>query len=297
MNCYNGERFLRESIDSVRKQTYSDWEIIFWDNCSTDCSAEITKAYDDPRIKYYLAPKHTTLYAARDAALEYCNGEYLAFLDCDDLWREDKLEKQIATMEQNPNVVLVYTNTIFFNSETGFQKVLNNKPKLSGYIFQENFLEYKFSLETVIVRMSTIRQNNIRFGLAYNLIGDRDFLSMICFYGDVHYIDETLGSWRIHNNNFSKSLDESYSWELRKMYLRFINHFGDKITRKMRINLYNEIVFRDALVHLEDSGYIVRRKLRKINYCYPQGLFLRILSFLPKKMAISIIEFIKRTNT
>lgn len=296
MNCYNGERFLRESIDSVRKQTYSDWEIIFWDNCSTDCSAKIVKSYNDPRIKYYLAPKHTNLYAARDAALEYCNGEYLAFLDCDDLWREDKLEKQIAAMEQNSAVVLVYTNTVFFNSETGFRKVLNKKPGLSGYIFQENFLEYRFSLETVIVRMSTISQHNIRFGSAYNLIGDRDFLSMICFYGDVHYIDETLGSWRIHNNNFSKSLNEVYSWELRKMYLRFINHFGDKITRKMRVNLYNEIIFRDALAHLGGSGHLVRRKLRKINYFYPKALFLRIVSFLPKNLAIGIIEYTKRTN-
>ena len=53
INCYNGEKYLREAIDSVIAQTYSNWEIIFWDNQSTDSSAEIVKSYNDDRIKYY----------------------------------------------------------------------------------------------------------------------------------------------------------------------------------------------------------------------------------------------------
>lgn len=295
MNCYNSERFLSETIDSVINQTFSDWEIIFWDNCSTDNSAQIVKSYHDPRIKYYLAPTHTTLYAARNAAMHYCSGEYLAFLDCDDLWSANKLSKQVDVLDNNPDVVLVYSNTIFFNSETGSQKVLNKKPQLSGDIFEKNFTRYSFSLETVVVRMRTIENHNLSFGSSYNLIGDRDFLSMICFYGKAYYIDETLGMWRMHANNFSKSLSENYKAELRTMYIRFINRFGEKITRNMRINLYNEMVFRNALAHLEEPGSVVRKKLRKGNIFYLRGLFLRLLSYFPKRFARFVISYLKRT--
>ena len=92
MNCYNGETYLRESINSVLEQTYENWELIFWDNRSEDQSAEIFKSYKDQRLKYYYAPKHTTLYAARNEAIKNISGEFIAFLDTDDFWVKDKLE-------------------------------------------------------------------------------------------------------------------------------------------------------------------------------------------------------------
>ena len=69
MNCYNGAKFLEEAIDSIYSQTYSNWEIIFWDNASTDDSASIAKSYDD-RLKYHLALETTPLGEARDLALK-----------------------------------------------------------------------------------------------------------------------------------------------------------------------------------------------------------------------------------
>ena len=97
MNCYNGEKYLREAIDSVYSQTYKDWEIIFWDNASTDRSAEIAKSYNS-KLKYFRGEKTIPLGAARNKALEKCSGDYVAFLDCDDLWMEDRLKKQMELM-------------------------------------------------------------------------------------------------------------------------------------------------------------------------------------------------------
>ena len=94
MNCFNSERYLREAIDSVFAQTYSDWEIVFWDNASTDNSARIAKSYG-PRLKYYRGDENVSLGEARNYALGKARGEYIAFLDCDDLWAPDKLQKQI----------------------------------------------------------------------------------------------------------------------------------------------------------------------------------------------------------
>ena len=68
MNCYNGEKYLHHAIESVLFQTYKNWEIIFWDNRSTDNSAFILKSYKDNRIKYYLASSHSKLGEARKKA-------------------------------------------------------------------------------------------------------------------------------------------------------------------------------------------------------------------------------------
>jgi glycosyltransferase involved in cell wall biosynthesis len=294
MNCYNSDRYLRESIDSIINQTFGDWEIIFWDNQSTDDSAKIVASYNDKRIKYFLAPSHTTLYGGRNAALKYCAGKYLAFLDCDDLWMADKLEKQVSVLEKDDNIVLVHSNTVFFNSDTGTEKVLRWKPQLSGYIFKENILNYQFSLETVLVRMETVISNDINFMKKSNMIGDRDFLSMVCYFGDVFYIHELLAKWRIHSNNYSKVLHNSFASELKTMYLRFDKKFGGNFTREMRINIYNEIVYREAVVLLEISGSQVRHKLRKIRFLYRKGLILRLLSYFPINISIRILNFLKR---
>ena len=120
MNCYNGEAYLSESIESVLSQTYKNWELIFWDDKSVDKSAEIFKSYKDERFKYYYAPKHTLLYEARNQAIEKSSGEFIAFLDTDDFWAKDKLELQIPFF-RDLKVGVVYGNLFIVNEK------LNNK--------------------------------------------------------------------------------------------------------------------------------------------------------------------------
>ena len=98
MNCYNGEKYLREALESVLAQTYQNWELIFWDNQSTDDSADIFKSYSDDKLKYFYAPKHTLLYEAKNSAIQKASGEFYAFLDVDDWWIPEKLEKQLQIL-------------------------------------------------------------------------------------------------------------------------------------------------------------------------------------------------------
>ena len=132
MNCYNSEQYLKEAIDSIYSQTYQNWEIIFWDNASTDSSANIVKDYDK-RIKYYLAPKTTPLGEARNFALEKVSGEYIAFLDCDDVYSPDKLQKQVKLMH-NKNYAMCYGSVIIIN-ERGEEIKRNVVKNKSGNIF------------------------------------------------------------------------------------------------------------------------------------------------------------------
>ena len=130
MNCYNGQRYLRESLNSVLKQTYQNWELIFWDNCSTDNSSSILEEFNDKRFKYFLANQHTTLYQARNLAIQKSNGTFIAFLDTDDIWLPNKLEKQIPLFDDN-SVGLVYGNCWLFNSKNIIKKKIFSKKKLS----------------------------------------------------------------------------------------------------------------------------------------------------------------------
>ena len=117
VNCYNGEKYLHESINSIINQTYKNWEIIFWDNQSTDRSAEIYKSFNNEKFNYYYAQSHTSLYKARNQAIEKCSGELIAFLDADDWWSPNKLEIQINLLKDN-EVGLVYSNYYIYNEDT-----------------------------------------------------------------------------------------------------------------------------------------------------------------------------------
>lgn len=97
MNCYNGERYLREAIDSIFAQTYANWEIVFIDNCSTDGSAAIARSYG-ARVRYFRTAVNVRLGAARAFAVERCEGDYIAILDVDDSWLPDFLDIMVHEM-------------------------------------------------------------------------------------------------------------------------------------------------------------------------------------------------------
>lgn len=113
VNVYNGAATLHEALQSALAQTFADWEMIVCDDCSTDDSAAIVASYADSRIRYFLAPQAMSLGEARGAAIREANGEWLAFLDQDDIWLPDKLERQLA-LGDSPSVGLIYGRTVAF---------------------------------------------------------------------------------------------------------------------------------------------------------------------------------------
>lgn len=98
MPNYNGAKYLRESVESVLAQTYQNWELLFVDDCSTDDSLEIIRSYHDGRIKVFQNETNSGAAVSRNYALREAKGKWIAFLDSDDLWHSEKLEKQIQFM-------------------------------------------------------------------------------------------------------------------------------------------------------------------------------------------------------
>lgn len=118
--AYHAAAFLEETVRSVQAQTFSDWEMILVDDCSGDDTYAIAKrlSEEDNRIRVLRNEKNSGVAEARNKALDAATGEYIAFLDADDLWLPQKLEKQLAFMEAG-QYVLTYTNYQKFNSDTG----------------------------------------------------------------------------------------------------------------------------------------------------------------------------------
>ena len=111
MPSYNTGKFIKETINSVIAQTYSNWELIIVDDCSTDNTDEIVKSINDNRIIYLKNETNSGAAISRNKALREAKGRWIAFLDSDDLWKNDKLEKQIKFMKEN-NCYFSYTNYI-----------------------------------------------------------------------------------------------------------------------------------------------------------------------------------------
>lgn len=103
--CYNGAKYIRETINSVRAQTYANWEMLVIDDGSTDNSAEIVREYSakDKRIRL-VRQENAGSAAARNNGIRQCSGQYIALLDADDLWKPEFLEKQIAFMKKKQAV-------------------------------------------------------------------------------------------------------------------------------------------------------------------------------------------------
>lgn len=124
MPSYNAARFIGESINSVLLQTYSNWELLIVDDCSKDNSVEVVRKFAniDKRVVLFSLGKNVGAAAARNVAIEHAQGQYIAFLDSDDVWDEYKLEKQLAFMKQYS---YVFTFSNYYVMEENGKKTEN----------------------------------------------------------------------------------------------------------------------------------------------------------------------------
>jgi len=214
MNCYNSDKYLKEAIDSVIAQTYANWEIIFWDNQSIDKSAEIVKSYEDERIKYFYAEQHTTLGEGRNKALEKVNGEFISFLDCDDLYLPQKLKKTLEAFEDK-NIGLVYTNGYTLYEDKKQKKSFYKKEQSAGKLFEHWLSSYQVMIPSVMFRKEVLNSLDYWFDNRFNMIEEFDFFIRIAKKWDINYCHEYLCIWRAHSASMTWSKKELFEKENR----------------------------------------------------------------------------------
>ncbi len=216
MNCYNGEQYLKEAIDSIYAQTYNNWEIVFVDNCSIDNSAEIARSYKDKRIKYYKTRKNIPLYAARNIAIDECNGQYIGFLDCDDIWLENKLEKQISLVGSGHDIVFGRYQVFSSRSEILSKSEDGVSMPYGACTTNDLFRSNPISIGCVVIRTSLLKK--YRFNPYYQLLGDYDLWVRLSISHPITLLDTVMEYSRQHENNTSDLLSGRWLKERRFFY-------------------------------------------------------------------------------
>ena len=255
MNCHNGDKYLREAINSIFKQTYKNWELIFFDNASKDNSAKIIKSYKDKRIKYYYS-EYISLGRARKKALNLCKGEFISILDCDDYWSSEKLKLQIEELKKNPDIGVSFSNSYFFKNNK--KKPLYDKPPLDGYILKSLLKRYYISFDTVIIKKKYLDKLNQKFDQKFNIIHDLDILIRLSMITKFKYLNKKLSCWRIHENSFSQNKISIVNKE-KKIFLKKLQKIlNSKKNKKKCIELF-KINLNQSLI----EEYIITKNTSK----------------------------------
>lgn len=165
MPAWNTERFTAETIQSVLNQTYTDWELLVVDDCSSDNTRAVVEGFQDSRIHYYKNEKNIGAALSRNKAMREAKGEWIAFLDSDDLWMSEKLEHQLAFMKAN-GYVLSYTEYEKIDEDSkqmniyvsGPEKV--NKRKMYHYDYIGQLTMMYSAKEFGVIQIKDIKKNN-----------------------------------------------------------------------------------------------------------------------------------------
>ena len=198
MPSYNTGRFISETIESVLAQSYSNWELIIVDDCSTDNTDEVIEDYiSDDRIKYIKNDKNSGAAISRNRALREAKGNWIAFLDSDDLWEPDKLQKQISFMKEN-GYYYSYTNYIEIDEES----IPNGKsvtgPKCVTKQGMYNYcwmgcLTVMYDAEAVgLIQIENIKKNN-----------DYAMWLKVCKKANCYLLNENLARYRKRSGSIS----------------------------------------------------------------------------------------------
>jgi glycosyltransferase involved in cell wall biosynthesis len=286
MNCYNSDTYLKEAIDSVFAQTYQNWEIIFWDNQSTDQSAEIVKSYNDDRVKYFYAPIHTPLGAARNLAIEKVDGEWVAILDCDDIWDKDKLQASFELLNsytQKEEVALLYSKTVYIdeNGETfGFFE-----EHYSGSIHDLLLTEGDFVFISSAIFRTDILNKVGKIDESLHYAEDYDVLLKVTKNQQALCVDAYHTYYRVHNSSLTSTKVYEYDVENFEFLNKYIKEHNLPLNLRVAIFLNNSSRMTASVIKLLAKKDFIN--LVKIIKGYWQYLLLSpyyILHFIGKRI-------------
>lgn len=203
INCYNSEKYLKDTIDSVINQTYKNWELIFWDNQSTDHSADIVKSYQDDRIRYFFADEHTSLGEGRNLALNKALGEYVSFLDADDFYYPDKITKTVSAFSSD-KVGLVYTNGYTLYQSTNCVEPFYSSSFIEqGRLFNRWLKHYDVKIPSVMFKASLAKSRGIFFDPRFSMVEEYDFFLQLSQISEVGFVRDKLCVFRVYSTSLT----------------------------------------------------------------------------------------------
>lgn len=224
ITTFNREKYLSKTIESIVEQTYSNIEIIIVDDGSTVNYAEsISNKY--AKCNYYYK-SNGGLASARNFGVSIAKGDYIAFLDDDDYWRFDKLEKQVEILNHNRSVDCVHSSVAVVDEKSNLTgqcigAAQNKVHKRSGYVFWNALGVWVVKSPTPLIRKKVF-QPDLLFDETIKVGEDVDFYQRMFYRHKIHYINEPLAFYREYNNQERLSVQrEKYIGIEKKMYANF----------------------------------------------------------------------------
>jgi len=248
MPSYNTADYISDSIKSVQNQTYENWELIIVDDCSTDATEKVVNSFNDSRIRFFKNEKNSGAAVSRNKALREAKGKWIAFLDSDDLWMPEKLEKQIKFMNDN-GYHFSYTN---YEEIDEINEPLNVKITGPKKITKKGMYDYcwpgcltvMYDAEYIgLLQIKDIKKNN-----------DYAMWLEICQKADCWLLDECLGKYRKRAGSISRqSIKILIRWHYRlwrderemnlllSIWFTVWNLFFGLIKKKIYVKTYRKV--------------------------------------------------------
>ncbi len=256
MNCLNSAAHLPEALASVHAQTFDDYEIIFWDNGSTDQSAAIARGFG-PKLRYFLAEQTTPLGTARNLAIAQARGKFIAFLDCDDLWRPTKLQKQVDAFMASARVGLVCTDTEIFNGRRTLYRLFSQSRPERGQVYASLLARQWISMSSAMIRRTALDElADLKgkcpehwFDESLNVCEEADVFYRIAHDWDLDFIDEPLTVWRVHGANTTFRKFGQFAAETRLILAKHKKLYPDLYSQKPELAemLEQRAAFQEAV--------------------------------------------------
>jgi len=246
MNVRNGASTLREALESVLAQSFHDWELIVWDDRSADESARIIVEYNDSRIRYFLSPEETSLGKARGDAIRQATGEWLAFLDQDDIWLPRKLEKQMALADDRTG--LIYGRTVRFYP-SGLERDYDQTHEFTllpeGDIFNQLFADSCFiAMSSAVFRRAAVEAIG---GIpdAIQIIPDYWLYVAVARRYPVRAVQGVVCRYRMHAANMSRLAAVKMNQEVLWLIDQWADHLSPRTLALCRKRHFTAIALRE----------------------------------------------------
>lgn len=296
MNCHNGTKFIRNSISSVVEQTYKDWELIVWDNASQVRVEKILEEFPGFPIKYYYCEVFLPLGMARNRAIEKAKGEFIAFLDVDDVWYPTKLEEQLPLFA-DPLVGLVFCQAHVLRGNRKYNSFVQKGALPSGFVFARLLENYFLVMSTVILRKEAISGFQGPFDKNYEIIEELDLFLRLSLEWKVEGVVTVLAAWRWHSQNTTFLKQRKITTEKRRLLKTlsstevFYNKKNRAAFERARSKVFMSIAINQLAIGKSRS---CRRVLLRSPTINKRGLVIYFLSFLPLSIAFKVYETLRR---
>jgi glycosyltransferase involved in cell wall biosynthesis len=248
---YQNGSYVGQAIESVLSQTYKDFSIFVIDDGSTDITGEVLAKFLD-KISIIRQTNQGPA-AARNQGIKASNSEFIAFLDADDVWLPDKLERQIAMFSEDPTVALIFSNTYIFHNGKDYPKTYFNLfSPASGMVYQELFVSDFIPTLTVVIRRSCLKATGY-FDEKFFGPEDYDLWLRICQHYPISFIPEPLARYRIIEGQITSNKERLIkNLILVKEKALKDNPEAGYITKKMLDSGYYNLYFRLFKIYVQE---------------------------------------------